>query len=330
MVAALRNQIRWCQFGSEPNIFDRLNPMRPIYQWYNTRRMNRYISKKLQQRYATSDSTSDSTRKTIFDLALKSYFQDLPEEKATQSIDPTFHEYAMSQIKLFIFGGHDTTATTICYLYLLLSRNPSVLKSLRAEHNSIVGSDPIEATSLLLSQPHLLNQLPYTLAVIKETLRLFPVVTSPRAGRPSFLLTDSEGRQYPTEHCLVWSNHHGLHNNPLFWSRVEEFIPERFLVEEGHPLHPIKNAWRPFEFGPRNCIGQELALTELKLVLVTAVREFEVADAYNEWDNSYGRRKGIKTVNGERAYQIQLGSARPSDGFPARVKLSRKLEKSMR
>ena len=323
MTAALRDQIRWCQFGSEPNIFDRLNPMRPIYQRYNTWRMNRYLSQRLQKRYKTIDNTASSKSKTIVDLALKSYFQDLPEEKAAQSIDPIFHKYAMSQIKLFIFGGHDTTATTICYLYLLLSRNSSALEKLRAEHDSVFGSDPTQASSTLISQPHLLNQLPYTLAVIKETLRLFPVVTSPRAGQPGFLLTDSDGRRYPTEHCLVWSNHHGLHNNPLFWPRVGEFLPERFTVAEGHPLHPIKNAWRPFEFGPRNCIGQELAITELKLVLVMTVREFEVLDAYKEWDSSSGKRQGTKMVNGERAYQIQLGSARPSDGFPARVKLAK-------
>lgn len=289
--------------------------------------MNRYISPKLQQRYATQNRTSDPTNKTILDLALNSYYQDRSREKAFESIGSTFNEYAMSQIKLFIFGGHDTTATTICYLFLLLSRKSAALEQLRAEHDTVFGLNPAEATSMLSSQPHLLNRLPYTLAVIKETLRLFPVVTSPRAGKAGFLLTDSDNRQYPTEHCLVWSNHHGLHNNPLFWPRVEEFLPERFLVEEGHPLLPIKNAWRPFEFGPRNCIGQELALTELKLVLVMMVRDFEIVDAYDEWDKSFGRRKRKKTVNGERAYQIQLGSARPSDGFPARVKAVEKSDK---
>lgn len=326
MTAALRDQIRWCQFGSELNIFDRMNPLRPLYQWYNTRRMNRYITAKLQQRYDKGDSFSLSGSKTVVDLALRSYFQDQPAEKATRSIDPQFHKYAMSQIKLFIFGGHDTTATTICYLYLLLSRHKSVLQKLRMEHSSVFGFEPNEAATMLLSRPQLLNQLPYTLAVIKETLRLFPVVTSPRAGQAGFVLTDSDGRQYPTERCLVWSNHHGLHNNPLFWHRVEEFLPERFQVDEGHPLHPIKDAWRPFEFGPRSCIGQELALTELKLVLVLTIREFEVTDAYKEWDKSINSPKGIKTVNGERAYQIQMGSARPSDGFPARVKLAENLE----
>ena len=88
----------------------------------------------------------------------------------------------MSQIKLFIFGGHDTTATTISDMYLLLSRNPSALHKLRIEHNKILGEHAKDASASLTLKAHLLSQLPYTLAVIKETLRLFPVVTSPCAG----------------------------------------------------------------------------------------------------------------------------------------------------
>lgn len=52
MTTALRNQVRWCTFGLEPNPFDRFNPFRPFVQWYNTRRMNRYIIPLLESRYA--------------------------------------------------------------------------------------------------------------------------------------------------------------------------------------------------------------------------------------------------------------------------------------
>ena len=319
MTTALRDQVRWCLFGSEMNVFDTWNPVRPLMQWYNTRRMNRYINRELQARYDSHHVTVNDN--TIIGLALKNYFAEYPDGKTNTKIDPVFKRYALSQVKLFIHGGHDTTATTICYLFLLLSRNPSAMQKLRAEHDAVLGNDTEAASLLLLSQPHLINHLPYTLATIKETLRLFPVVTSPRAGQPAFSLLDASGRQYPTEQCLVWSNHHGLHTNPLWWPRVEEFLPERFLVPEGDPLRPIKNAWRPFEFGPRNCIGQELALTELKLVLAITARDFDVTDAYREWDSAPSQKKSnvVKTVNGERAYQISLGSARPSDGFPARA-----------
>lgn len=292
--------------------------------------MDNYLSKKLQLRYAKKTSALDSSGgKTIVDLAFKGYMQNSMTKASTQSVEAMFHQSIMSQMKLFIFGGHDTTASTMCYMWLLLSRNPSVLQKLRVEHDSVFGPKITEAVSMLSSQPHLLNQLPYTLAVIKETLRLFPVASSPRAGRADFSIMDSKDRQYPTEKCLVWSNHHGLHNNPLFWPQAEVFLPERFLVEEGHALHPARNSWRPFESAPRGCIGQELALTELKAFLVTTAREFDIRDAYEQWDQASGnRRKGVKTVNGERAFQVQMGNARPNDGFPATVRLAKPPEKS--
>ncbi len=82
----------------------------------------------------------------------------------------------------------------------------------------------------------------------------------------------------------------------------------------------MKDAWRPFEFGPRACIGRELAVVELKVVLVLSVRGVRVGNAYGEFDAGRGRR-GRREVQGERAYQIQLGSARASDGFPARAEM---------
>lgn len=73
-------------------------------------------------------------------------------------------------------------------------------------------------------------------------------------------------------------------------------------------------------------------MVELKVVLVLSVRVVRVRGAYGEFDARgkrkgwgiwWGRRReeGRKEVEGERAYQIQLGSARASDGFPARVEM---------
>jgi hypothetical protein len=48
------------------------------------------------------------------------------------------------------------------------------------------------------------------------------------------------------------------------------------------------------------------------------IREFDINDAYEEFDKK-NATSGIKTVNGERAYQISQGAAHPADGFPCRV-----------
>jgi len=91
-----------------------------------------------------------------------------------------------------------------------------------------------------------------------------------------------------------------------------------------HPLYPVKGAWRPFEFGPRSCVGQNLVTLDITTVLVMTLREFDVKGAYEEWDaRGLGKSKGVKMVNGERAYQISVGAAHPADGFPCRVQLSK-------
>lgn len=282
--------------------------------------MNKYIDRDLDNRYNITQG--DTKSKTIIDLALKGYkSQQTSTTKEKGQLDTIFRRYARSQMKVFIFAGHDATSTTICYSWLLLARNPNAMARLRAEHDAVLGSDKDNAALALSKEPALLNRLTYTLAVIKETLRLFPVVSSPRGGVKNFVLIDSQGRQFPTENCLVWAVHHGVHNNPLWWPRVTEFLPERFLSDqEGRPeeLRPLKSAWQPFAIGPRACIGIELAMAELKIVLALTARDFDVKEAFDEWD-SVNKPKGVKTVNGERAYQIQLGSAHPVDGFPVRI-----------
>lgn len=318
----MREQIKWCTFGFELNPLVHVNPLRPLMQWYNTRRMNVYINRELKSRYSTH--RGDLLGKTIIDLALKAYWEENKSEEKMKQMDATFQEFAISQIKLFIFTGHDTTASSLCYVYHLLSRHPAALTQLRAEYNAVFGPKLTETSSLIASKPHLLNQLPYTLAIIKETLRLFPPITVTRAGRSDVLLTDSEGRQYPTQGCLVWGNHHGLHRNPCWWPHPDEFLPERWLVAPNHPLYPVENAWRPFERGPRNCIGQELAIIEIKMILALTVRELDVSGAYADWDNAYRRgQTNVNSVDGERAYQIHLGAGHPSDGFPCKVTLAK-------
>ncbi|KAK4235188.1 hypothetical protein C8A03DRAFT_18029, partial [Achaetomium macrosporum] len=79
---------------------------------------------------------------------------------------------------------------------------------------------------------------------------------------------------------------------------------------------------RAFEFGPRACIGQTLAMTELKAALVMTVRAFEIRSAYEEWDALVPGREGeARMVNGIRAYQAEKGGggAHPADVFPRRI-----------
>ena len=62
-------------------------------------------------------------------------------------------------------------------------------------------------------------------------------------------------------------------------------------------------------------------MLELRIVLALTIRKFDISEAYDEWDRMYSS-KGVKTVNGERAYQIESGGAYPAARFPCRAAFS--------
>lgn len=280
--------------------------------------MDNYIGMELDKRYKEYQADLGNTRsKAVIDLVLQAYLTDMAK-KRTEQLDPEFRLFATSQIRLFIFAGHDSTSSTICYLFHLLSVNPEALARVRSEHDSVFGTDLSVLPSLLSEQPHLLNSLPYSLAAIKETLRLFPAAAGIRSGAPGEDLVDDEGNHYPTDGVMVWIIHCAMQRAPEYWVRPDEFIPERWLVEPDHELYPLKSAWRPFEQGPRNCIASGLVMLELRVVLAMVIREFDFRPAYAEWDRLHPK-KGVSTYRGERAYQIEEGAAHPVDHYPCRV-----------
>ncbi|KAI0126029.1 cytochrome P450 [Xylariales sp. AK1849] len=291
-----------------------LNPLRPIRHWLYNRTfrdaMMPYV-KHTVQNYEKIEGP-----KTVLNLAVKSYVNEVQDFSARGNIPPDFLDKVVSHIKMFLFAGHDTTATTLAYAYYELNQNPDKHALLRAEHDEILGPNPSQAAERLTADPSLLNQMPYTLGVVKETLRLWPVVGTVRIGGKGFSLRHPDtGIVYPAENFMLFGVSAAVHRNPNFWPQPDVFIPERFVVrDEDDPLHPVKNAFRPWEQGPRNCIGQELASLELRLILALTVREFDMEIAYEE---------DAPTFLGVKAYQTQPRNAitaHPKDGMPVRVK----------
>ncbi|QRD06144.1 hypothetical protein JI435_147110, partial [Parastagonospora nodorum SN15] len=323
----LRRQVYWTQFGTTFNPIRRYLSPRPLVQKYNSYRMNQYLDKEIDKRFeelassrGNSAKNSRSQSRSIIALAMDKYLNDVEnKEEVSKS---AFKQLAKPQLRLFLYAGHDTTSSTLLYSYLLLSRHPLVLSKVRAEHDQVFGPDfsLSNITQSITTDPTLLNQLPYTLAVVKEVLRIFPPAGSMRAGRPDLFLSDEHGQQYPTAGCQIWTLSLAMHHNPSVFTQPEDFIPERWLVGPDDALYPKKGAWRAFEWGPRACIGQTLAQLELKVALVMTVRMFDVQEAYGEWDEMHPR-KGVKMVDGNRAYQAEMGGggAHPVDGLPVRV-----------
>lgn len=288
--------------------------------------MDGYIEAEIEKRFAerVHERTSQADRKrskSVISLVLDRY---LEEEQIKDGAPPKkiFKKITAPQLRLFLFAGRDTTSSTLLYCYYLLATHPKELSRLITEHNQVFGTDVTRVREMISQEPQRLNQIPFTSAVIKEVLRLFPPSASMRQGRAGADIVDEEGRRYPTEGCNVWSLTLALHRNANYWKEADSFIPDRWLVGPADPLYPVKGAWRAMEFGPRSCIGQTLALLELRTALVMTMREFQFTPAYDEWDKLHPRI-GIKEVNGNRAYQAEKGGggAHPADGLPCTVVL---------
>lgn len=312
----------------------------PLTTWYNSRKLDRYIGEELDQRYARrtagekpSAAAGDKNKiRYAVDLALDSY-EKKPEPSSNEhgsrsanggGMDPSFRLSAIAQIKTFIFAGHDTTSSTIAWVFYLLHEYPDVHAKVVEELDHVLGPKSAESSvspaDKIRTDPYLVNRLPYTAAVIKETLRLFPPASSIRSGLPSVSITDPDVPEssYPTDGFAVWSATYALHRNETYFPQPSSFVPERHL--EGLPNPPFpqakphKDAWRPFEKGPRNCIGQELALIEVRIVVALTAREFDFEAVYPPTDGQNW------TVEGHKCYPVLKGTAKPRLGLPGRVR----------
>lgn len=127
---------------------------------------------------------------------------------------------------------------------------------------------------------------------------------------------------------MLWAINVGMHRSKRLWKDPHVFNPQRWLTKAAPPEGADRDAFVAFSRGPRNCIGQELALLEIKMVLAMTVRTFNFKAAFDELDklrndgSGYpSDMSGIQEQFGDEAYQIQLGTAKPREGMPCRVSL---------
>ncbi|KAK6224255.1 AflN/verA/monooxygenase [Colletotrichum tabaci] len=325
LALALRKQIEWTSFREPLSPLEKYLTIRPLILWLNGKKVDQYIfaeiDRILSERFRDEPGPNDATRsKSIASLFIDEYLKEVGGKESDNDTKQAIKNTITPQVRLFLFAGHDTTSSTLLYCYKLLSDNPDVLSRVVTEITDTFGPDPSQVQNMIHDDPQLLNRTPYTVAFIKEVLRIYPPAGALRQGRSDVQVVDEDGRVYPTEGCNVWTLSLAIHHSPKHWKDPEACIPDRWLVGPEDPLYPPKGAWRPFEWGPRNCIGQTLAMLELRIALAMTVREFSLTPAYDEWDELHPKT-GINTVNGNRAYQAIKGGggAHPADGFPVKL-----------
>ncbi|XP_051828004.1 ultra-long-chain fatty acid omega-hydroxylase [Antechinus flavipes] len=167
----------------------------------------------------------------------------------------------------FMFEGHDTTSSGLSWVLFNLARHPEYQDKCREEIQEIMkgrDTDEIEWDDLA--------QMPFITMCIKESLRLFPPVTLiSRRCTEDIKLPD--GRIIPKGTiCLV--SIYGTHHNPSVWPDSKVFNPYRFDPENPQQRSPL--AYIPFSAGPRNCIGQSFAMSEMKVVVALTLLRFRL------------------------------------------------------
>uniref|UniRef100_A0A8C5QWJ5 Cytochrome P450 n=1 Tax=Leptobrachium leishanense TaxID=445787 RepID=A0A8C5QWJ5_9ANUR len=170
-----------------------------------------------------------------------------------------------AEVDTFMFEGHDTTMSGISWILYCLAKHPEHQKRCREEIQELLGKrDSMEWEDL--------NKIPYTTMCIKEGLRLYPPVpiVSRELSKP---ITFYDGRSLPAG-TITTLNMYCIHRNSSVWKEPEVFDPLRFSPENSN-RH--SHAHVPFAAGPRNCIGQNFAINEMKVAVALTVNRFELS-----------------------------------------------------
>jgi cytochrome P450 len=186
------------------------------------------------------------------------------------------------ELMTLLIAGHETTANALSWAVERLCRHPQKLDRLRAE--LVCGQDS------------------YLKAVVQETLRLRPVISIVlrRLVEPM----EIGGRALPAGVSIAPSIHL-VHRRPDVYYQPNEFLPERFLEDEGGAA-PGTYTWIPFGGGVRRCLGAAFAQFEMEAVLRRLVLARAIAPARPQSERVY--RRAITETPG-RNTEVVLGPA---------------------
>ncbi|EMD34553.1 hypothetical protein CERSUDRAFT_75518 [Gelatoporia subvermispora B] len=165
----------------------------------------------------------------------------------------------------FLLAGHSTTSGMLTFAMYHLIKNPETIRKLREEIDDKIGDRVVSIKDV--------NKLPYLLAVMRETLRLTPSVPQ-RGTSPINVTTLADGKYTIPQGMTIVVNVSAAHRDPLVWGDdADEFRPERMMDGKFEALPA--NAWQPFGYGMRGCIGRVFAWQEVQLILIVLLQKFD-------------------------------------------------------
>jgi cytochrome P450 len=230
-----------------PNLQKDLGPFSP---WGNFLRQRESIDKLLYEEIGDRRANPDVERTDILSLLMLAV-----DEEGNYLTDQELRD----ELLTLMFAGHETTATAMSWALYWLHKQPETREKLLAELATL-GDNPDYMT---------IAKLPYLTAVCNETLRIHPVamLTFPRMAEETVNLA---GYQLNPETVVVGCMYL-VHQREDLYPNPKQFKPERFLERQYSPYE-----FMPFGGGVRRCLGEALALFEMKLVIATIMLNYEL------------------------------------------------------
>jgi cytochrome P450 len=187
---------------------------------------------------------------------------------------PMTNQELRDELMTLLVAGYETTATALAWAFYWIHHLPSVRQKLLQELDSL-GENP---------DPMEISRLPYLSAICQETLRIYPVAMQTFARQ---VLTPVELMGHQLEPgTVVFGSIYLTHRREDLYPEPLQFKPERFLERQFSPYEYL-----PFGGGSRCCIGLALAQLEMKLVLATILRDFDLVLA--EKKPVQAKRRGL-------------------------------------
>ena len=219
----------------------------PWSPWGRLLRMGNEVDEILFAEIARRRAERSSTRTDVLSMLVAA---------RDENGQPMTDQELRDEMFTLLVAGHETTATSLAWAFHRLLANPGALERTRDELQRVTGGGSLE--------PSRVASLEYLDAVVKETLRLNPIL--PVVGRRLVTPMRIGGRDLPAG-VLATPCIYLAHRRPDVWPNPARFDPTRFVG-----LRPSPYSFLPFGGGVRRCLGMAFALYEMKVVLAEVLR----------------------------------------------------------